>query len=408
MDVFIARQPIFNIKNQVFAYELLYRQNSNNFFDQSITSNVATSILLMNSYFTFGIENLTGEHKAFINFDKHLIESEIPLLLDKNKIVVEMLEDIVPDRGFLQKIEELKVKGYTIAIDDFVEDFEHIRMIELSDIIKVDFFANTKEQIVAIVKKWKPKGKKLLAEKVETQEVFEWAKKLGFEYFQGYYFSKPSMMQAKGMTDSTLQFIRIMEELSAQEPNIKAISSIIEMDPQLTYRLLRLVNHNFTASNKIKSIQHGLSILGIAAFEKLISLAMVQNLGSNKPSELIKISMLRGKFLELIAMNSLYKNNANQLMLIGILSVIDGLLERPMEEVVKELPLHDDILNTLLLKETKYKKLYEMVLAYEKGEFDKFGDCCKEKGIHLNMMNQYYIEAVKWAEDLFGEMSKTE
>ena len=362
----------------------------------------------MNSYFTFGIENLTGQYKAFINFDKHLIESDIPLLLDKDKIVVEMLEDIIPDQAFLRKVEELKKKGYTIAIDDFIDDYEYIRMVELSDIIKVDFFGNSREQIVNIVREWKPKGKKLLAEKVETQEIFEWAKSIGFDYFQGYYFSKPSMMQAKGMADSTLQYIRIMEELSAEEPNMKSIAAVIEMDPQLTYRLLRLVNHNFTASKKIKSIQHGLSILGIAAFEKWISLAMVQNLGLNKPAELVKISMLRGKFMELIAMNSLFKNNANQLMLIGILSVIDALIEKPMEEVVKELPLDKDVIDSLLFKETKYKKLYEMVLAYEKGDFDLHQDCCKEQGINSNMINKYYIEAVKWSEDMFAEMSQNE
>ena len=212
-------------------------------------------------------------------------------------------------------------------------------LVDLSDIIKVDFFENTKEQIESIAKEWKAKGKILLAEKVETQEIFEWAKGLGYELFQGYYFSKPSMMKGKKMQESTFQYVQIMEELNRKEPDYKAIASIIETDATLTYKLLKLVNTNFTESKSINSIQHGLSILGIKAFEKWVSLAMVQDMSANVPDETIKVSMTRARFMELIALGSALKNQSNEMMLVGILSVIDALLDQPMEEALEELPL---------------------------------------------------------------------
>lgn len=401
MEVFIARQPIFDIEYNVFAYELLYRKNEFNFFDQSIGSDVATSILLMNSYYTFGIETLVGDGMAFINFDKQLIESEIPMLLDCKKIVVELLEDIVPTGKFLAKVVKLKENGYTIAIDDYIESYIHDEVVELSDIIKIDFLANTEAEIIRIVNRWKPRGKILLAEKVETQEIFEWAKKVGFSLFQGYYFSKPILMKGKDVKTSPYQYIKILQELNIDEPDYRRISGIIETDVSLTYKLLKLVNSKFSSNKQITSIHHALTILGISPFEKWFSLAMVQTLSQEKPSELLKVSMTRAKFMELLAINSGLKPFAHQAMLIDLLSAIDGLLEKPMDLVLDELPLSEDVKSTLLLLPSKFSKIYSLVLLFEKGEF--------EEALQLNQFNQIssmsiadcYYEAVGWAEELF-------
>jgi len=156
MDVYVARQPIFDNDKNVIAYELLYRDDDKNFFDLSVASNIATSILLMNSYISFGIDNLVDDAKAFINFEMNLIKYDIPLLLDHNKIVIELLEDIVPDKIFMDKIKMLKSKGYTIAVDDYVEGYAFDDLVELADIIKVDFFGNTQEEIKRICSSGNP------------------------------------------------------------------------------------------------------------------------------------------------------------------------------------------------------------------------------------------------------------
>jgi len=404
MEVFVARQPILDKSNNVYAYELLYRDSEKNFFDQSITSNVATSILLMNSYYTFGIDKLAHGAKTFINFGKYLIKSEIPMLLDSETVVVELLEDIEPDSLFIEKIEKLKTNGYTIAMDDYIKGYKYPKLVQLCDIIKVDFFENTKDEIKDIVKIWSKHNKILLAEKVETQEMFEWAKSIGFELFQGYYFSKPTVIKGRGMQACSYKYVQVMQALNEKEPDFKKIASLIEKDVTLTYQLLKLVNLKFTDEGKVVSVQHGLSVLGIKAFEKWFSLAMIQNLGTSKPSEIVKMSMIRARMLELIAMKENKTCEISQMTLIGLLSMIDVLLERPMEEILEELPINKDVKDALLLKEGKYFDIYSLVLFFEKGKFLNAEQCKEKFKIDCREIANYYIDAVSWTENLYKDM----
>jgi len=404
MDVYVARQPIFDNRKNVIAYELLYRDGDKNFFDLSVASNVATSILLMNSYISFGIDNLVGDARAFINFEMNLIKHDIPLLLDRDKIVIELLEDIVPDKAFMDKIKMLKSKGYTIAMDDYVQGYAFDDLVELVDIIKVDFFGNTKEEIQQICMKWKIHGKLLLAEKVETNEVFQWAKRIGFDYYQGYFFSKPTMMKSKKIEDSSFRYFELLEELNQPEPDNKRIAKIIETDATLTYKLLKLVNSRFGLAANISSVQHALAILGVAAFQKWLSLAVMQNLSADKPSELLKVSLTRARFMEGIGEHSNLKRHTEELMLIGLLSVIDGMLEQPMEEILNTLPLSQIIKDTLNNKETSLLDAYKMVLDYERGLFVPAAQYCASINFACDQMARMYYDAIKWSEELFGLM----
>lgn len=404
MDVFVARQPIFDSNQQVIAYELLYRTSEKNFFDGSVSSNVATSILLMNSYFSFGLENLIGQEKAFINFDKHLIDADIPKLLDKDSVVIELLEDIVPDTAFIEKIKELKSLGYTIALDDYVKGYGYDELTKIVDIIKVDFFENTQTEIAQIARRWRIAGKKLLAEKVETKEVYEWSKKLGFDYFQGYFFEKPSVVKGKKIDDHAFQYVQLMEELSKAEPDNRNIAKIIETDATLTYKLLKLVNNGYSLKSSVNSITHALAILGSKAFEKWLSLAMVQNLNANKPSAIIKTAMVRSALMEKIANASRFKSKHEEISLIGVLSVLDVMLDKTMEEVVESLPLNRDIKQTLLLKDSPYLPIYQITLAYEKGQFEDISKWCPDIDFNCSTLPEAYVASVKWSEILFDVM----
>lgn len=404
MDIFVARQPIFNRNREVFAYELLYRDSDMNYFSGNVSSNVATSILLMNTYLNFGMENLVGDHKAFVNFDETLIMNDIPYLLDKDHVVIELLEDIVPTKAFMRKVAELKAKGYTIAIDDLVQDYIYTDLVEASNIIKVEFMGQTRADIEKILRTWKPKGKLLLAEKVETMEEFEWAKKIGFDYFQGYFFSKPAMVKSKGLKDSAAQYIRLMNEMNVPEPDYKHIASIIEMDVALTYKILKLVNSKIVHGNEISSIRHGLSILGVKAIRRWLSLAMVQNLSTTETSELVITSMVRSQLLEHIAINSNLKPHTQELTLIGILSILDVMLEKPMEELLATLPLTAEVKNTLLGEKSIYSDAFALCLDYEKGDFTQVKDCSAHINYDLNQLPTHYVDAVKWADHTFAFM----
>lgn len=404
MDVFVARQPIFDRDLSVVAYELLYRKSEANYFDGSVSSNVATSVLLMNSYYSFGINNLIDSGKAFINFSRALIENDIPMLLSEHNVVIELLEDIRPDYFFMNKLRYIKSQGYTIALDDFVAADLESELLDLADIVKVDFILNTPEEVKKIFYKCKLMGKILLAEKVETNEVFLWSKKLGFDLFQGYFFSKPSIMKSKTVNDSVYQYIRLMEKLNMPEPDYKDIAGIIEVDVILTYKLLKLVNSRFGLVQNISSIQHALSILGISAFRKWLSLAIIQNNISQKTSELVKISMLRSHFMESIAQASILKQHVQEITLIGILSSVDVLLEIPMDVIVNSLPLSNAIKDTLLGRVSLYSDVLATVIAYEQGRFDDLIPHSANIHFDHNKLPTFYTESVRWAEDLFNYM----
>lgn len=404
MDVFVARQPIFNREQRVFAYELLYRDSEENYFSGKVASDVATSILLTNSYLNVGLNQLVGDHWAFMNFEKELVMKDIPQILDRSNVVIELLEDVVPDKAFMDKIKALKDMGYTIAIDDFVEDYAYGQLVDLCDIIKVEFLGQSKASIERICRIWKPKGKKLLAEKVETREEFEWAKSIGFDYFQGYFFSKPSMIRTRTVNDDSSNYIRLMGALNKAEPDYKEIAGIVELNVGLAYKLLKLVNTKFANKNTIKSINHAISMLGVKALRKWVSLALVQNMSSPETTELIVTSMVRSHLLESIAANSSFKAYKDELTLMGILSILDVMFKRPMEELMLDLPVSDAIKDTLTGKDALYQPIYSICLAYEKGDFSVLDALSEKIGYNINALPQHYLDAVKWADETYAYM----
>lgn len=405
MDIFVARQPIFDSSLTVIGYELLFRDSEKNFYNTSITSNVSTAILLMNTYFHFGIDNLIGDTTAFINFGAHLIKAEIPQLLSTKNVVIEILEEIKPDPEIMEKFDKLRRDGYTIAIDDYIVDYPHKDILPFCHIMKIDFISNTKDEIKRILATYRKQGKLFLAEKVETIEEFEWAKKQGFNYFQGYFFAKPTMIKSKELNVSSAQYVRLLEALYEKVPDYNKITKIIEIDVILTYKLLRLVNSNFSLGTQITSIHHALSILGIDAFTKWLSLAMVTELGKASSVELVKVAMIRSKMLELMAgKSSMLKGHEEEMSLLGILSVIDVLLQEPMADIIEKLPLSDTLKRTFRREETLYLYPYELCLAYERGDFRHIEGYSECVAYHVNELTTDYIEAVKWAEELFVYM----
>ncbi len=401
MNVYVARQPIFDSTHEVIAYELLYRSNEKNFYDASLRDSVATSILLLNSYLSFGLNHLTQEKKAFVNFGPLLILDDVPRLLNKDKVVIELLESVVPTKELLTKIKEYKRDGYIIALDDYISGYPHKEILELADIVKVDFRANTDMDIRRICVELKDMNKILLAEKVETKEEFEWAKRIGFEFFQGYFFAKPTIVKKKRLSGAAYHYVEIMKELDEPEPKYKKITEIIESEVSLTYKLLKLVNSSFSLVDNVSSIKHCLSILGIEAFSQWFTLATIHQLTNDKPSEILRLAMQRMKFLENIAMKSAFSQHIHELRLTGLLSVIDALLEVSMEDALAELPVTKHIKDTLLLRETIYSNVFRLALAYEQGDFDQAEKYAKSINLDFAFFPDLYIGAVDWANQLY-------
>lgn len=405
MDIFVARQPIFDAENNSIGYELFYRDGINNFFNKKVSGNAATSILLTNSYLSFGIENLVGDGYAFLNFDDYLINYGVVELLDKESVVIEILENVVPTKRLINKIKSLVSEGYTFAIDDYTLSYKYDEIFDLCKMVKVDFRLNTAEDIIRIALKWKDSDKILLAEKVETENEFEFAKTLGFKYFQGYYFAKPIIKKGKTFSESARQYLDIMSEMNEPEPDFNKISRTVEMDVSLSYKLLTLVNSNSRLKYEISSIDHAISILGLNSFKRWLSLAMVQNVGENSVNELMKYSLFRYHMLSSIAENSSYRKYKNELMLMGTFSVLDALLEMDMSEILNTMALPSDFKATLLMKETKYSNAYFIPLEYEKGNFVEAEIYCKKISYSPEKLAKHYIEAIRWADEMYNELN---
>ena len=239
MDIFVARQPIFDAKKRVYAYELLYRAGEQN-QSNVINGDQATSSVVANTLMLIGLDSLTQGRMAFINFTRQLIEEEIPTVFSNELLVVEILEDIIPDKAFIKSCRSLKEQGYVLALDDFVLDYPYEEIVDLVDIIKVDFLLTNPSERHAIIQKYRGRNIRFLAEKVETLEQFEEAVRAGYTYFQGYFFAKPVIMKHKDIKPAAFSYVKILEELGGEQPEYERIAEAIEFDVSLSYKLLRL------------------------------------------------------------------------------------------------------------------------------------------------------------------------
>lgn len=402
MDIFIARQPIFNQRLEVFAYELLYRSSSEN-VSKFMDGDSATSSVITNSLLLLGVENITQGKRAFINFTKNLIMDEIPHIFTRDLVVVELLEDIVPDEKFLDACRLLKEKNYVLALDDFVLEYDYLELIKMADIIKVDFMLTSKEERKQIINRYKKYGIKFLAEKVETLEEFEEAKAEGYSYFQGYFFSKPVIIPGRDVRSYTMNYIKVLDELNSKEPEYDKIAQIIEYDVALTYKLLRLINSPaFYTNSKITSVNHALVLLGFSEIRKWITIIMMRDLGADKPDEIVRACLVRGKMAELLALQVGLRSRKNELFLVGMLSMIDTLMNRSLFDILSEMPLEIDIVQAILGFNNALTEVFNIVKEYEKGNWDRVEVLCKIKKISSSKVGDAYVKALEWTNEIYN------
>lgn len=404
MDVFVARQPIFDKSLKVVAYELLYREGEENRYGDE-DGDRATSRVVTNSFLRIGIEKLTGGKKAFINFTEKLIKEEIPTIFPKELIVVEILENIVPDQNVIQACLHLKKKGYVLALDDYIfhSPYDYQELFALVDIIKVDFLSNTVEDRKSIPKKISNKKIKFLAEKVETKEEFEEAIQAGYTYFQGYFFSRPIVVSGKEVPAYKTNYIRVLEEIHRENPDFDKIAQIIETDVSLSYELLRLIHSAaFHPVSKITSIKLAIARLGLKEMKKWIGLMMIRDLAKDKPDELMRSALIRARFGELLAEKIGHGNRRSEVFLMGMFSYIDVLLERPLGEILEHLPLSQEIVDALLGYGGEYHHLYQLIKAYEKGKWKDVFSLTETLKIEEKLLPKFYVDAIDWTNQIFS------
>ncbi len=405
MEVFLARQPIFDVHKKVVAYEILYRSGIKNTYDISINGDLATASVVVDALINFGMGQLTSGKKAFINFTRKLLIEDLPTLFEVDSLTVEILETLEVDDVLIEKCRELKEKGYTIALDDFVGDERFDAIIPYVDIIKVDFLILKTLGRKYVAEKYLPLGVELLAEKVETQEDLDEAIALGYHYFQGYFFEKPIMCKTKSLNVTTFRYMEILNETMNEEPDFNKLSDIIKRDFSLTYKLLRLINSPaFYTINQITSVNHAVSLLGINEIRKWTTLIMLRDISAEKPDELIRVSLIRAIFAENLAEVFAIAIRKTEAFLLGLFSLIDTILEKPLFDIIEPLPLNEDVKGAMLGENNVFHEILKLIKYYESGNWDLVIGILERNKIDFRLVNAMYMNSVKEATKMFAEM----
>lgn len=399
LTVFIARQPIFDNKKNVYAYELLYRSDLEN--RAFITDGDFATLKVIANSLLIGLQKLTDGKKAFINFDRGLLLARVPLFFPSDILGVEILETITPDQRLIKVCNQIKNDGYLMILDNFVFNEEYRPLIPMVDIIKIDFCASTPEERRSIFQKVSSKHVKFLAAKIETQQDYEEALKLGYHYFQGFFFQQPALISRKEMPGYKLNYLSILRKLYDPAFDVEQIEEIIKRDVSLTYKLLRFINsaaHGFKVT--IRSIRHALILLGKREIKRWLTIIVMSGIGRDKPIELMNAAVIRARLCELIALEFKLQDQPTDLFLIGMLSMMDAFLDRPLPEILEELPLEENIKFVLLEGEGQARHVLELVRAFEKADWESFSLFSHQLKLDEEKLAFLYLEAVEWAKFL--------
>ncbi|MFA0757404.1 MAG: hypothetical protein PVTTEEND_000445 [Candidatus Fervidibacter sp.] len=404
MKVFVARQPIFDKLKRVVAYELLFRSGFENFFSAR-DGEVATQTVISSAVHTFGLTSLTGGKPAFINFTKPLLINKLALVLPPTHLVVELLETLEPDREVLEACQELKRHGYFIALDDFVLRPGYEPLISVADIIKVDFLQAKGEERRQISRSLTHSKVRLLAEKVETMEDFREAVRFGYTYFQGFFFAKPEIVSGREVPSHKLAHFRLIQQLNQPELDFKAVEGILKSDLSLPLKLLRYINSAAIGLRcPVTSLRQAMVLLGEENFRRWALLALATSLLEDKPQELILTGVIRGRFCDLVCQRVGWLVLGVDPFLVGFLSVLDALLDQPLSQLLDELPVAPEIKDALLGKPTLLGLLHNLVIAYERADWERVGELSGRVGLTESELSLLYTEAVTWADTIFRQI----
>ncbi|MFS0659779.1 EAL domain-containing protein [Niallia alba] len=408
MEVFVARQPLFNRMEEVYGYELLYRDNNINSFP-NVDGDQATTDLIINSFLNIGMEKLSDGKPCFINFTENLLELRLPTYFQPRDIIIEILETVVPSQKIIDICLELKQLGYKLALDDFIFDksngYAHSLLL-LADMLKVDFKHTSKEVREELESLAKKHDIELVAEKLETREEYEQAKKSGYHYFQGYYFSRPLIMTSHDVPTYIHTYYKILELLNEETPDINRISKLIEQDISLSYKLLKLINTlGFGMKQKVTSIKNAIIYIGLIELQKWIYILTVREKDwkNGISFEVMHNCLIRSKMCESVAKLIPGRLEYGSFFLTGMFSLMDTIMNQDMETILSDLPLDESIVHALSGKKNMQREVLQLVIAAETADWTSIGLGCKELNIQEKELFKVYAESISWAKKLLDE-----
>jgi len=397
----VARQPILDRRQGIYGYELLFRSGLDNAL-HAANQDQASFEMLHTSLLGFGLDTLLGDKLGFVNASREVLLQEFYLVLPRERTIIELVENVQPTPEVIEACHGVKRAGYRLALDDFVRRPEMAPLAELADVIKVDFPRTGEAERRAIVREFGPRRAQLVAEKVETREQFAAAMGEGFTHFQGYFFCEPEILSASDVPAFKRNCVRFMAELHRPDLDFDKLEAIIKQEVALAVKLLRYLNSaGFGWRHEITSIKHALRVLGERATRKWCSLMALTVLGEDQPAQMVITSLVRAQFAEQVGREAGLGSRDVDLFLIGMLSTLDGLLGRPMDEALTHIPVSSEIRDTLLGRRTSLSAIWALVLCYERAEWDRLKGIADAADVSVGRLPSLYRNSVQWVDRIF-------
>ena len=390
---FVARQPVFDRSQNVFGYEILFRNGVEDYFNAD-PELAARSTL--DSSLLFGINTLCDNKRAFVNCTREVLFKDLITLLPPSQTVAEILETVEPEERVIAACKRLKAAGYLIALDDFAPNDPRLPLCEFADIIKIDVRATRPEERAGMVRRFASPQCKMLAEKLETPHEFHQARDMGFVYFQGYFFCRPELVIGREVPANRLHYIRLLEMVSRTEIEMRELEKMLKQEASISYRLLRYLNSPvFGFSLEIKSIRHAMAVLGEREIRRWVRLVVAVGAAEQRCSELVLMGLARARFCELLS-NRLQSNT--DLFLMGLLSIMDAILEVTMDVLLEQLPVDRETKAALLGQNSSLRPVYQLMLAQESGEWAKSSELATQLKLRDEEVALIWWQALQWAQ----------
>jgi len=398
-DIFVARQPIYDRELSVFAYDLLFSSGEADAANTEIDSEAATSTVIVNTFANMGLTDLVGSRPAAMTVSKSFLLDAGSLQLPADRLILELHREVQADDEVLVALTELKMRGYTIALDDFAGSPGREPLIQIADIVKLDVQTLGQQELWQQCGPLQEIGAKLVAKRVETHEELDFCRNLGFDYYQGQFLCQPKLVTKRTVPANRMAKLAMLAELNSPEADFDSLEKLIGRDVGLSYRFLRYINSAFfSLPHKIGSIRQALVLLGISAVRKWATLLAMADL-DDKPDELIVTALVRVKMCELAAASRPTRER-EEYFTVGMFSVIDALLDSPMDVVLSSLPLQDDLKDALHHHLGPKGVVLSAVLNYERARFDELR-ALAPPGVSAQEIYQW---AITWAREASAEL----
>ena len=407
-DVFVARQPIFGADDRLFAYELLYRGNATATRADGISSDQMCTDTVLHTLMTIGLAPLTGGTLAFVNLTREFLLGRLYELFEPSTVVIELLETVEPDAEVIRACERLVASGYSLALDDFIHRSEYVPLLELASVVKIDVLDRSEADLARVAAELRPYGVQLLAERVETSAIRDSCRRLGYTFFQGYFYSRPQIVSHRelGVEHSTL--VRLMNLLDDATVSDATIEDAFKGDPSLSYKLLRIANSASFGAREVSSIGFALRMVGRKPLHRWLTLLLVSSMASRSgiSRELVLAALARARLSELVGERVAQARGlraglvaTGPLFLTGLFSLLDVLLQMPMEGVLARMSIAPDVKAALLTRSGPYAATLALIEAQERGDWDAVHDAAAAVGVSPNAVTSGYTEALSWAQD---------